>query len=694
MLPGCQHRYFSPTLIAIMLLLISRLVGAQEQAPESIYTILSKKQIPTWIYAAEQTDDTLLFHEAFLHLVNEIDKQGDLDLKRLSILGHKALALSQTSRYTDGYIRVCREMGWAFIGKNQPDSSLYYHGVASKYARLIGDSALVAASTIGEAWTLLYYQQYERSDSLALDAVSTSIRLGDTSLLIQMLFRQARILHYNKKLLEAYKVCHQHESLCQKRADTVNLIQSLQLKEAIFSDMGLVKRQMDVVHQMLDLHPYIEEPLSRFTIIRTASRAFLLNAQYDSSLHYARLNLPYAAILRKLPLGYTHIARVHLETGQLDSAFYYYTLILQEHQRKGTYIDTDLWLDMGRIALLSHRYEQAFEFLKKAESEINKPRLDVQRDIYKALYTYYDQVGDIISAYPYLQKAQVTSDSLARFQNSYHAGISYLDQEMSEQQNQLQLLAKDNELQSALSERHRREKRIVLAGAMSILLLLGFGFYRFKKWRDLKQDEKLLRERLRISQDLHDEVGATMSGVTMYSHLVKTQLETQQLDAANKSVDVIQESTREMVNKLSDIVWLIHPNNDSLAKLFDKLEEYGQGLAQAKAYHVDFIVSPFKTHIPLPVETRRNIYLIFKEGINNAMKYSGAVLITLSAHYHAHTLCITLTDHGSGFKDTNHQSGNGLRNMEQRAKDIHCSYDLQSLPGHGTSIHLSLDLPQ
>jgi signal transduction histidine kinase len=90
----------------------------------------------------------------------------------------------------------------------------------------------------------------------------------------------------------------------------------------------------------------------------------------------------------------------------------------------------------------------------------------------------------------------------------------------------------------------------------------------------------------RISRELHDEVGATLSGIAMYSHLTKEQIKNASISEVEKSLNIMQQSAGEMVDKLNDIVWFINPNQDSLQKLIQRLEEYATDMAMIKNMQV------------------------------------------------------------------------------------------------------------
>jgi signal transduction histidine kinase len=209
----------------------------------------------------------------------------------------------------------------------------------------------------------------------------------------------------------------------------------------------------------------------------------------------------------------------------------------------------------------------------------------------------------------------------------------------------------------------------------------------------LKGQQSILNERMRMSRELHDEVGATLSGISMYSHLTKEQIKNDQTDEVEKSLNIIQQNAGEMVNKLSDIVWLTNPGQDSMQKLLQRLEEYCTEMAGLKNMKVNLNLPEPMAKIELPAETRRNIYLLFKEAINNAVKYSNATLLELYVKEIDGTIEISLIDNGDGFDIETVNRGNGLNNMEQRAKEMKANCKIKSDKAKETSITVTIKIP-
>jgi signal transduction histidine kinase len=211
---------------------------------------------------------------------------------------------------------------------------------------------------------------------------------------------------------------------------------------------------------------------------------------------------------------------------------------------------------------------------------------------------------------------------------------------------------------------------------------------------ELEKELAVEKERSRIRRDLHDELGSSLSGIYMYSHLSAEQIKTHQMIEAKKSLNIIQQSAGEMVNRLNDIVWLINPEQDSLQKLIERLEEYARDMAVIKNMQVKITVPDKIAKLNLPIDNRRNIYLFCKEAINNAVKYSQGSLLELTLRKVDNKLEFSVRDNGKGFDAVMVKRGNGLENMQKRADEIGAKLILQSTLNEGASLSLQCEITQ
>jgi signal transduction histidine kinase len=140
----------------------------------------------------------------------------------------------------------------------------------------------------------------------------------------------------------------------------------------------------------------------------------------------------------------------------------------------------------------------------------------------------------------------------------------------------LKLLEQEAAYQKLFTAKQDQQRKIVVISIACILILCGAGIYRYIRRKKLQSQQEVLNERLRISRELHDEVGSTLTGIAMFSHLTKEQIKAAKTEDVERSLNNIQQSAGDMVNKLSDIVWLINPEKDSLQKLIERLEQYAK----------------------------------------------------------------------------------------------------------------------
>jgi signal transduction histidine kinase len=174
----------------------------------------------------------------------------------------------------------------------------------------------------------------------------------------------------------------------------------------------------------------------------------------------------------------------------------------------------------------------------------------------------------------------------------------------------------------------------------------------------------------------------------MYSHLAGQQVRMEKKNEVENSLEIIQRSADEMISKLNDIVWFVNPQQDSLKKLVEKVEEYAETIASAKNILISASIPAKIENVKLPMENRRNIYLIFKEAINNAVKYSEASLLELSVQANETVVEFFIKDNGKGFDEKIIKKGNGLENMQKRADEIGAKLILSSKKNEGTSLLL------
>ena len=229
--------------------------------------------------------------------------------------------------------------------------------------------------------------------------------------------------------------------------------------------------------------------------------------------------------------------------------------------------------------------------------------------------------------------------------------------------------------------------------ALTISALIHF-IYRFRVRRLIE----LERVRTRIATDLHDDIGASLSRMAILSEVVKRQRATDGQQSSAMLTE-IADSARSLVDSMSDIVWSIDPRRDNLRNVVQRVRQFASDVLETAGIEWELQVPQEIYGVRLGPEQRRHLYLIFKEAINNIARHSGSTRVTLSMRLDARSLICEITDDGRGFvpkegteEGSNGRGGHGLVNMRARALEMGGRLDIESSPGHGTSLKLAIPL--
>lgn len=238
---------------------------------------------------------------------------------------------------------------------------------------------------------------------------------------------------------------------------------------------------------------------------------------------------------------------------------------------------------------------------------------------------------------------------------------------------------------------------------VAFLLLIYLG-YRLRlrqirrKWetqRAIEQAQLEAREMVRqeSSRDFHDEAGSRITRTNLYAELLKTQLPPD--SEASPTLEKLQENLREISGIVREFIWLLDPAQDELSASLLRIRKFGEELFTAAGIEFTFQLNTdpdFETRLEL--KTRRHLVLLFKEAMQNIVKHAAASQVSLEISPLENGLCMTLKDNGKGFSREKLARVNGIRHMENRAREMKAEFSLESEEGKGTRIQLKLPFPQ
>ena len=283
--------------------------------------------------------------------------------------------------------------------------------------------------------------------------------------------------------------------------------------------------------------------------------------------------------------------------------------------------ETDVGYEIMKIAEIykeTGEYSLALANLDSALNIFTRNNADAYRlDVYNSKYKVYDLIGNTELALQFYKKYNVLKDSLNTESKKLELLRLKEEFEVTQKEQQIVLLETENALKD-------KEKQVQIVFRNIALFLIGilfiFGILLINRYR-INQKVKQLEIRNSIAADLHDDIGSTLSSIRMYSEIVSDQVK----ENNPESIPLLQhmsENSKEMMENMSDIVWAIKPANDEFKNIESRIFNFATELCNAKNISLDIEQNVNLTGFKLPMEIRRDLYLIFKEALNNAVKYS------------------------------------------------------------------------
>ncbi len=334
------------------------------------------------------------------------------------------------------------------------------------------------------------------------------------------------------------------------------------------------------------------------------------------------------------------------------------------------------------------KYEGAVAYTDSAAWEarlIKNPYLEL--DAYGLKSEVFKTQKKFELALRYHEKFSALTDSITTHENRAATTELEAKYENEKKQAEIELLHKDQLLKDASLQQSRLTELILF---ISIILLIAVGYLIFTRSKMINQAKRQMEiEKIRnqIARDLHDDMGSTLSSINIFSQLGAKEESNPTLA---KYFQRIGEHSSRMMENMADMVWSINPANDSFQKTVTKMKEFSSEILEPKNIGYRFTIDEQLHSVSLYSAKRKNLFLIFKEAINNAAKYSEGDFIEVVFQKKENELIMSVRDNGNGFDLTKNSAGNGLGNMKERAAAIGGSFHINSSQGSGVSIQVNV----
>ncbi|MEO8761831.1 MAG: sensor histidine kinase [Bacteroidia bacterium] len=634
-----------------------------------------------------------------INLLNELAKEaltnGTPDGKKYAI---KAKLLSEKINYVKGLAGSYSNLGRCMLGESKYDSAFYYFnkGISitvdknfkSIHAELLNRKGVAFFYTGNTDSSLFYlknsYKQFEElQDSnevvkLLNNIGAISLRKGDIDGALTYFYK---CLRYDEKQKNEKGIASDCDNiaviLINKRDYTSSYTYSqraLKIKIYLQDTAGICKTYLNMGNNYLAKTEYkagIKEFLTGLSLAEK-TRNEVACAEFMNNLGICYLNL-----------------------NEFATAMNYLTESLKIKNKLG--IKNGVAATLGNIADIYFRqkmYAKAITYNIESDKLAQETGdIHIQKNTQKSLaeaYMYLNQTDKAVTA---LNKSMLLQDSIYNETSSKQVAEVQIKYESEKKENENRLLQQQNAIKSLEIENNTEKIKIknqtifLLIGAILIAVVLVFwqiSLARIKKQkRELETEKKLQLDRERISRDLHDNVGGQLSYV-LFSLEAKEDISAEK--RKEKAINLAG-ALRSVTGNLRETIWALNKEKLSLKDLSDKLKIYTRNI-----FSYTDIKIKFEEHIEQDTELNPafalNLFRICQEIINNAFKHAQAseLIISISRN---ENIKIVIADNGVGFSETElKQSGFGMDNLKNRAKEINASLNIISKPANGTSISL------
>lgn len=576
----------------------------------------------------------------------------DQDQKKAIQYGLAGVALAKGLHWDKGIAGCYLNTSTAFIFASRFDSAMIYIDSAIVYALKDGEVNRLALAYLNKADILRQLWDFKSSITYCNIAMKYATKAGNDD-------RKARIF-------QTIGSVYMHQELYDQCIAYYNKAHELYVKNRDVKMTAIILNNLGHAYKNTQQYP-------------KANEHFTQAIHLADSLHD----------LNNLSLFYSGLAGSYFYDNKLDEATINnkkaFELAVQQDDPEGV---ADGHLLFANIYYKQEKYNQALasgvETYRIAKENSYLPDLEMACEVLsKIMYN----LGNYKAAYDYFKEHKILSDSLNK--EAYNEQIAAM-------QTTFDLNEKQETIKTLNTEKLLNQKELKSKNLLNLMLVGGFvlsaviAFVLYNRYK-LKQRLKEVEVRNKIAADLHDDVGATLSSIRMYSDIVKNQVSGN--STAYSLLDKISVNSKEMVETMSDIVWMIKPGNDAFQNLEDRMLNFSNELCVPNNIQLTFERSTGIDDIKIPMEQRKNLFLLFKEAISNAVKYSGCTKIEVRFTMEEKRFVMMIADNGKGFDVNNIKHGNGLDNMRKRTTLQKGKLDIFSTPNEGTTITFQMHIP-
>ncbi len=579
--------------------------------------------------------------------------QGQALFDSAIIYFHRAKRSSVLRKDASGQAEVYSGLGHSLMRKSEMDSARFYLDESLTLAKQVKNYRVEAGVYNNYGNVFLEESNYPQ----ALDYFIKAAKLYENPLADEygqcLAFSnigniEYRLGNYDKAL----RYAQQSMTIARKKSFTSSIGYAHKLLGRIYRKLTKYDSALLEYQQAQSLYSSLNDPRSTAEVLQNIGNIYFDKEQHQDALTNYKQSLVLAKSISAKPI----IAFAYSAIGQAN-------LILKKTSTALGYLDS-----ASTVAKATHNSY-------------------LLMDTYAAISEAHEEIGDYKKALAMHQKFVSLKDSITRTENRQLMEETQAKYELEKKENKIKLLEKEQELKTLELARQQAIQTGVIIASLLLFILAALLVNRYRIQNRVRRQAEIESMRNSLARDLHDDIGSTLSTINIISKIAMRENPT----GNNKHLNRISEQSSQMMESMADMVWSINPLNDSVEKVIVKMKVFAGEILEPKNINYQFDTGSVN-EISLDAEKRKNLFLLFKESINNAAKYSEASHITISLKKVNQHLILMIADNGKGFIEEQVIQGNGLRNMRSRAASLGAAFNIKTAPNQGTCVEVSFSI--
>lgn len=501
-----------------------------------------------------------------------------------------------------------------------------------------------------------------------------------------------------KAYLKALAIYEQEHALIEQATVTNNI-------GMVYSYLGMNSKAVENHLKAIEIFEKENHQKGKSEAYNNIAILYANEGELDKALKYFKNSLAIETALHSqkgIAESINNVGAVFYYMQEIDSALAYFNQSATMERAIGNLSGLGAtYNNIAQILLENERSDDAKIYLDSAYHYAHQSKTAVDIETALNLYAqYYEVKNDPKTALQYFKTFARVRDSLINIETN--SKVAKLEIEYQTEKREKEILSQRADLAEKELDLSKKNSYIWgLLGLAVVLTLLGFLFYNQQKLKNrqlqkenqlkdalirIETQNRLQEQRLRISRDLHDNIGAQLSFII--SSLDNLKYGFQLPEKLSTKLKLISEFTTTTIYELRDTIWAMNKHDISLEDLQSRISNF---IEKANATS-EMVTFSFDWGASLPKGIRfssvdgMNIYRIVQEAMNNALKYANASQIAIKFLSDNHGLIISISDDGKGFDPKTVKNGNGLHNMHKRAQEMGAEISIEPILGSGTSV--------